>query len=268
MPRACLLIRPDVRARWQAFQAGLAQCGFTIQTEVSVPNESDVLVLWNRHRYSGIARQFEAVGARVIVAENGWLNATNGDKRIALQLGHHNGAGTWYEGPEDRWTPLGIDLKPWRSDGNHVLVLAQRGIGEPGVAQPRGWEESIASELRSRTNRQVIIRKHPGNHEPPLEPDWTRCWAAVTWASGAGIKALIAGVPVYYGLDKWIGAPAALPVWAGIETPFLGDRLPMLQRLAYAQWSLPEISTGEPFARLLGEGHRPGRSPPAIQAAK
>lgn len=268
MPRACLLIRPDVRARWQAFQAGLGRCGFSVQIEVSVPNESDVLVIWNRHRYSGQARQFENAGARVIVAENGWLNAASAEKQIALQLGHHNGAGTWYEGPEDRWSLLGIDLKPWRSDGDHVLVLAQRGIGEPGISQPRGWAESISSELRSRTNRQVIIRRHPGNHEPPLEPDWTRCWAAVTWASGAGIKALIAGVPVFYGFEKWIGAAAAMPVWAGIEKPFLGDRLPMLRRLSWAQWSLPEISTGEPFARLLGEGHRPGRSTPEIQAAQ
>lgn len=267
MPRACLLIRPDVRPRWQAFQSGLTRCGFTVQTEVSAPNEGDVLVIWNRHRFSGQARQFETVGARVIVAENGWLNAADGTKRIALQLGHHNGAGTWYEGPEDRWSPLAIDLKPWRYDGDHLLVLAQRGIGEPGIAQPRGWAESIASDLRSRTSRQVIIRRHPGNQEPPLEPDWTRCWAAVTWASGAGIKALIAGVPVYYGLEKWIGATAALPVEAGIEFPFLGDRLPMLRRLAYAQWSLPELSTGEPFARLLSAGHCSGRSASAVEAA-
>ncbi len=268
MSRAYLLIRPDVKARWQAFHAGLAKCGFIVQMELGSPRERDCLIIWNRHRYSGLARQFEAVGARVIVAENGWLNAADGTKRIALQLGHHNGAGIWYEGPEDRWSPLGIDLKPWRADGAHFLVLAQRGIGEAGIAQPRGWAESVASQLRSRTSRQVIVRPHPGNHEPPLEPDWTRCWAAVTWASGAGIKALIAGIPVFYGLDKWIGAPAALPVTADIERPFLGDRLPMLRRLAWAQFGLDEIATGEPFAGLLSEGHRPGRSAPEIQAAQ
>jgi hypothetical protein len=267
VPRACLLIRPDIRARWQAFQAGLSRSGFAVQTELSNPTADDVLVIWNRHRLAGQARQFEAVGARVIVSENGWLNAADGTKRIALQLGHHNGVGKWHEGPEDRWSELGIELKPWRADGSHLLVLAQRGIGEPGVAQPRGWVESIVSQLRSRTDRRVLVRAHPGNHEPPLEPDWSQCWAAVTWASGAGIKAVVAGVPVFYGLNKWIGASAALPVAADIEQPFLGDRLPMLQRLAWAQWSLSEITTGEPFARLLGEMHRPRRSASAVEAA-
>lgn len=268
MPRACLMIRPDVKPRWQAFQAGLSRAGFSVQTELSNPNADDVLIIWNRHRFSGQARQFEVAGARVIVSENGWLNAADGTKRIALQLGHHNGIGEWHEGPEDRWSDLGIALNPWRADGDHLLVLAQRGIGEAGVAQPRGWAESIAAQLRSRTGRNIIVRQHPGNHEPPLEPDWSRCWAAVSWASGAAIKAVVAGVPVFYGLNKWIGAPAALPVSADIEQPYLGDRLPMLRRLAYAQWSLPEISTGEPFVRLLSEdGYRPGRSAPAIQAA-
>lgn len=267
MPRACLLIRPDVRARWQAFQTGLSRCGFVAQTELSNPTADDVLVIWNRHRLAGQARQFEAAGARVIIAENGWLNSIDGTKRIALQLGHHNGVGRWNEGVEDRWALLGLDLTPWRADGGHLLVLAQRGIGEPGVAQPRGWVESIVSQLRSRTRRQIIVRPHPGNHEPPLEPDWSQCWAAVTWASGAAIKAIVAGVPVFYGLDKWIGAGAALPVTADIEQPFLGDRLPMLRRLAWAQWGLSELATGEPFARLLGEMHRPRRSTPAIEAA-
>lgn len=252
MPRACLLIRPEVRARWAAFRDGLGENGFSIAaTAVDPSGPDDALVIWNRHRFAGQARRYEQEGARVIVAENGWLNAASGEKRIALQLGHHNGAGDWHEGPEDRWSDLGIDLKPWRLDGDHILVLAQRGIGEPGIAEPRGWSSAIAAQLQSRTRRRVIIRKHPGNAEPPPEPDWSRCWAAVTWASGAGIKALIAGIPVFYGLNRWIGAAAALPLQSDIERPYLGDRLPMLRRLAHAQWSLAEIASGEPFRRLL-----------------
>lgn len=270
MPRACLLIRTDVRARWDAFVAGLRRCGFSIsETPVEPASPDDVLVIWNRHRYSNNANRYERAGARVIVAENGWLDAADGDKRIALQLGHHNGAGTWHEGPEDRWAGLGIALKPWRDDGDHILILAQRGIGEEGIAQPRGWADQTADYLRARTNRLVIVRRHPGNRGPVPEPDWMRCWAAVTWASGAAIKAIVAGVPVFYGLPRWLGASAALPVTADIERPFLGDRLPMLRRLAWAQWSLPEIASGEPFEGLLSEdGHRPGRSAPAVQAAE
>jgi len=250
--RACLLIRTDLKPRWQAFQAGLQQVGFdVIPHEFHDPQPQDVLVIWNRHRHNGLARRFEQAGAAVIVSENGWVRRIDGLKTIALCRGHHNGAGEWPEGEEDRWSALGVELQAWRSDGEHVLVLDQRGIGEPAVAMPRGWTASAVSQLQSMTRRRIVVRRHPGNAEPPPEPDWRDCWAAVTWASGAGIKAIIAGVPVFYGLERWIGGPAARYGLDDIERPFLGDRLPMLHRLAYAQWTLEELTTGEPFARLL-----------------
>lgn len=251
MPRACLLIRREITERFRAFRSGLAECGFSVSDAViENPTPDDVLVIWNRHRHNGLARQFENVGARVLVAENGWINRADGGKQIALCLGHHNGAGTWFEGPEDRWSRLGIELRP-RCRGSHILLLEQRGIGEPGVAMPRDWVSRTIGQLQRTTSRKIVIRRHPGNHEPMPEPDWRDCWAAVTWASGAAIKAIIAGVPVFYGLENWIGGPAAKLGYEDLENPFMGDRLPMLRRLAHAQWSLAELSTGEPFARLM-----------------
>ncbi len=250
--RACLLIRTDIKARWQAFQAGLQRAGFEVTpSEFHDPQPHDVLVIWNRHRHNALARRFEGAGAAVIVSENGWVRRIDGLKTIALCRGHHNGAGEWPEGEEDRWSALGVELQPWRSGGEHILMLDQRGIGEPGVAMPRGWTASAVSRLQSMTRRRIVVRRHPGNAEPPPEPDWTDCWAAVTWASGAGIKAIIAGIPVFYGLENWIGGLAARYGLDDIERPFLGDRLPMLRRLAHAQWTLDELTTGEPFARLL-----------------
>ncbi len=76
-------------------------------------------------------------------------------------------------------------------------------------------------------------------------------YAAVTWASGAGIKAIVAGVPVFYEMPSWIGGPAAKFGIDEIDTPFFGDRLPMLRRLAWSQWGGEEVRAGEPFAWLL-----------------
>lgn len=256
MRQAALMIRKDVVARWKAFSAGLQRVGFHVRPLEFEPTDKDLLIIWNRHRHNAQAKKFEAAGAKVIVAENGWLRQGDGLGTTALCLSHHNGAGTWYEGPEDRWSKLGIELKPWRADGGHILVLVQRGIGESGVAQPRDWVNNALARLRRKTERRIVVRNHPGNAEPPPEPDWTDCWAAVTWASGAGIKSIVNGIPVFYDLEKWIGGAAGRFGVDEIEHPFLGDRLPMLRSLAYAQWTLQEIESGEPFSALLTQSFR------------
>lgn len=254
MPTAACVIRSGPSYRQEQFVRGLKACGFRVELKAAVrPDSGDIIVVWNRYgQFERYAKRYEDRGCPVIVAENGWIGQTpDGHKLYALCRDHHNGAGRWKEGTEDRWSPLGIELKPWRSDGTHILVLPQRGIGPPGVAMPGGWLDDVVRRLRKATRRPVRIRKHPGLEKTPLEPDLEDCWACVTWASGAAIKAMAAGIPVFHELERWIGAPAARFGMADLENPFLGDRLPMFRRLAWAQWSIEEIATGEPFRRLL-----------------
>jgi hypothetical protein len=208
--------------------------------------------MWNRHPHNERwAAHYEKAGATVIVAENGWVGKIDGCKPIALARGHHNGAGTWESGDEDRWPLCGVELQPWRIAGDHILVLPQRGYGERGVGMPSNWLPDMLRRLQSVTRRRVVVRHHPGV-ENPKDPDFTDAWAAVVWGSGAGIKALAAGIPVFYDMPKWIGGAAAVMGVDDVEACWLGDRLPMFRRLAWAQWSPGEIQTGEALAGLLG----------------
>ncbi len=261
MPTAYCLFRSSLHYRRDAFSAGLERNGYTVEHRVRPPRRGDLLLIWNRlgaeHQ---AAKVFEAAGATVVVAENGYLGPPGGDKRFALALGHHNGAGTWRSGGPERWTALDVPLQPWRTNGHQVVVLLQRGIGAPGVAQPASWARPVVDQLRAATRRPVVLRQHPGLSPARLvdkEPHvaLANAWCVVTWGSGAALKALVAGVPVFHGLGQWIGAAAARP-WgplAQLETPLRGDRLPMLRRLAWAQWTLAEIKSGEAFRWLLSK---------------
>jgi hypothetical protein len=260
---ALCVIRNEPSYRKEFFVEGLRRAGFAISGNLGhKPNREDVLLVWNRHgAHDGFARRFESVGARVIVAENGWIGKDRGGHKLyALCLAHHNGAGTWRVGEADRWEAGGYSCRPWRAPtgSGHILVLPQRGIGERAISQPPGWTHDVVRRLRRVTGRPIRVREHPGRKLklndavlPPLNPDLEGAWACVTWGSGAGIKALVAGVPVFYEMPKWIGADAAKRGIAEIENPFLGDRLPMLRRLCWAQWSAEEIATGEPIKWLL-----------------
>lgn len=253
MKRATLFLQNRPYYRQEIFRSGFQRLGYQIEPRpVSKPDKSDVLVLWNRMRHEdAIAQRYEDHGATVIIAENGYIGTDEkGGKLLALAKRQHNGAGEWRVGDPSRWaTPLNA----WRSDGDFILVLPQRGLGAQGVAMPYGWANTTIRLLRTMTSREVRLRAHPGGAKTEPYDALNGAWAAVTWGSGAAIKALYAGVPVFYGLGSWIGAGASVHLKPGadLERPFLGDRLPMFQRLSWAQFSEEELRSGWAFDWLL-----------------
>lgn len=247
--RALNLLREQLHYRRDAFDEGLRAVGFEVVKALPRPAPDDLLVIWNRYGgYDEIARYFEQFGARVVVAENGYLGkAWRGGDWYALALNHHSGAGKWPDGGPERWAQHGTELARWRDGAGEILVLGQRGIGEAGIASPTGWAEAVQRQYGGR------IRPHPGKNEPAvsLEADLADARAVLTWHSGAALLALLAGVPVFYAFPRWIGAEAARPLWEFEAGPRQGDRLAMFQRLAWAQWQLDEIRSGEAFDHLL-----------------
>ena len=101
---------------------------------------------------------------------------------------------------------------------------------------PGGWQIKALKKHGGR------IRKHPGTRAcTPLEHDLRKCGRVITWGSGAAIKAMMWGIPVISDMPNWIGE----------QDNTDAGRLAMFRRLAWAQWTLDEIASGEPFDRLL-----------------
>ncbi|WP_440221841.1 hypothetical protein ACQQ2N_12155 [Dokdonella sp. MW10] len=199
----------------------------------SRPKPGDIFVTWNLIRDGRYcAQRFEAAGLPVIVAENAtWGNDFLGGHWYTLARSRHNTAGMFPVGDASRWDDLGVELAPWRTEGETV-VLPQRGIGAPGSAMPHDWPEK----------QQGRVRRHPGQfHCTPLDVDLARAARVVTWGSGAAVKALMWGIHV----------ESHMPNWIGEQDNTDAGRLAMFRRLAYAQWRLHEIEQGTPFARLL-----------------
>lgn len=248
--------------RREAFVAGLERSGYqaALRAPSGPPARGDVLVIWNRYGdRDHIATRFEAAGGVVLVAENGYIDPTRHGARswYAIARGGHNGQGWWPSG-SGRWDEiaprLGADWKPWRLSGEHVLVCPNRSFGRPGFVMPPSWAADVALRLRELTRRPVRIRPHPGNDKPavPLAADLADCWAVVVWASSAGVHALLAGVPVICQAPAWILKRCCPARMEDVNLTQVGDRAPAFERLAWAQWHVDEIASGEPFRRLLG----------------
>lgn len=252
IPRAALLFRPNRHYRADAFTRGLERHGYAVaRSPLASPQPTDLLVIWNRTRqHERIALLYEQAGARVIVAENGYLDRLGSEKHYALALGHHNGAGSWFVGDRPRFE---IEQEPVARPGGAVLVLPQRGIGEKGVAMPGDWARSIQPRLARITARPIIIRRHPGIHglRRPLEDDLAKAHCVVTWASGAAIKAIRAGLPCFYEMDGWIGNCSATRLADQIEQCDTPNRGELWRRVTWAQWTMAEIECGEAFDGLI-----------------
>lgn len=254
MSTAVIKVRKEPYYRREAIETGLKRLGYTIDNDGVFPqSKRDTLVLWNRK--AGIednaATLWEQRGGSVIVMENGYLQKV--DKTMyAVSVHGHNGSGWFPVGDEDRFSKLGFEVKPWRPvAGGHWLVCGQRGIGSPTMASPPQWAEKTAKSLSSICH-PVRLRQHPGNHAPKVSllDDLKGAMSCVIWSSGSGVRALVEGVPVLQYAPHWICEKAASrsPInmaWSD------ASRQEALHCMAHGQWSVDEIASGEPFARIL-----------------
>ena len=232
--RAWLNLRYTLPDRRAAFERGLQRLGYAVEHAPTMqPGAHDVLVTWNRIGTGDrAAREFERRGCAVIVAENAtWGNESFGGGWYSLARNFHNSAGRYPIGGDDRWDRLHVELEPWRT-GGETVILPQRGFGPPEVAMPRGWE------LRHLGR----IRRHPGRGDAkPLRDDLAKVGRVITWGSAAAVQALLWGIPVR----------SDMPGWIAEQDNTDAGRLAMFRRLAWAQWTMDEIRQGEPFEWLL-----------------
>lgn len=230
-----LNLRHPIAERTEAFKAGLRRLGYTVEIGCTLnPGDRDILVSWNRIREgANAARAFEAAGRPVLITENAsWGNDFLGGSWLTLANGYHNTAGRFPIGGSERWDSLGVELAPWRTSGGETVVLPQRGIGHPLVKMPVHWPQQQAGR----------VRQHPGRGAGrSLADDLAHAGKVVTWGSGAAVKALLWGIPVESHMPRWIAE----------QDNTEAGRLAMFRALAWGQWRLDEIRTGEALAWLL-----------------
>lgn len=271
MRTAILTIRKEPHYRRSAFESMLKKHDYEIVLPglswLKPRSREDLLVLWNKKRGTdeNMANDWERNGGTVLVVENGYLQKV--DKTYyAISVHGHNGSGWFPVGEEDRFTKLGFKMKPMRgASGKHVLVCGQRGIGSSLMASPSFWAERTANELRKITDFPVRVRAHPGNHETKitLEKDLAEAESCVIWSSGAGVRALVEGVPVAALAPHWICQEATSKKWTHCDDESVtANRVDQLHRMSHGQWHFDEVTTGEPLARILDQLNKatwPGR---------
>lgn len=237
---------------------------------------ADIAVIWSMVwgdrmcKNKTVWDHFRSQGKPVIVLEVGMLN-----RDYTWKVGL-NGTGlaaypcTNYD--PKRVAKLQLRLQPWTNTGTDILIAAQRGDSEQWAGQPsvQDWVNQTSEILQQVTDRPIVVRKHPRQAivTPPgcvrdvpqrlvhtydgynFSEVLARTWAVVNWNSGPGSQAIISGVPAFVGFDS-LAAPVANLNLADIENPVRPDREDWLVRTAHTEWTVDEIASGEPLARLV-----------------
>jgi len=171
--------------------------------------------------------------------------------------------------PDDRWKKLcawnkDLNYQGWRTPGSRILLVApsDKPCKYYGINRHE-WMEQTIQTLQTHTNRSIVIREK--------SPRWDRSqntlydalvddvWAVVTYNSIAAVEAVHFGIPAFT-LAPTAADPVCSKDLSQIESPFKPDKnfvYKWLSSIAYGQFSLSEMISGEAWQMVLQNDERP-----------
>jgi len=161
-----------------------------------------------------------------------------------------------------------VKLAPWRTQGNHVMILCQRPKGWNMFGEDQDlWLDRMIEKIYSITpDRPIRVRMHPNDgarHKQidklrkrydnyieisdaaDIRTDLEDCWCVVGYNSTPNVVAALEGVPVYLTDPKhsW-AADVAFNDIKLLADPLLPDRTQWVHHIANIHWSNDEVRSG------------------------
>lgn len=147
---------------------------------------------------------------------------------------------------EDRFKVHGIEIKPWRQTGSHIIICPQSdSFMERHGLDPVGWRVDVMTTIRKYSDRPVKFRTKANTlRGHTLAMDLVDAWAVVAFTSNAAVEAVLAGVPAF-ALGQCAASAMTLSDLKRIEDPIYPDGRDLWAwTLADNQWTLEEIRSG------------------------
>jgi hypothetical protein len=178
---------------------------------------------------------------------------------------------------EENWNNIkrdyNMDLKPWRTQGNHILITLQRPLGWSMRGEDlMHWLKRTLTQIKRHSDRPIVIRWHPGdwkafpNYKSTLDKfgvtvspqdrhitqDLNNCWALICHNSTPSAVAPIEGIPAFITDDPAYsqGGDIANTDWSQLENPWLPDREQWIRKLAQCHWSFEDVRSGRCWAHM------------------
>jgi hypothetical protein len=177
---------------------------------------------------------------------------------------------------QTRWAQFsdwhGVSLRPWRTSGDHVLILCQRPKGFNMFLDQDLWLEKTVDKIRKHTQQPIMIRMHPGDstrfkqiekiqkrygttvrisEHANIRDALVNCWCTVGINSTPNVVAAIEGIPGYVedAGHSW-AADVAFTDLALIKNPPMPDRTNWAHKIANIHWSNQQVTSGQLWSAI------------------
>ena len=191
--------------------------------------------------------------------------------------------------PPDRWLQIqkeqNIEIKPWRTEGDYILVILQR----PGDSSLKNlikkyetydnFLTTTINNIRANTNKPIRIRLHPLRHDRQMDildrlhldniqissnnegatvlnggeslyKDFEGAHAVVGFNSNALTESICEGIPTFSMCPSSMAWECSNKDLRNLDNPQTYDRQQWLNNLGYCQWREDECVDGLPWQHL------------------
>lgn len=171
--------------------------------------------------------------------------------------------------PDDRYKELvkfnpSLEYKGWKRSGSKILVVlpSEKPFQYYGHDREK-WIKKVESTIKKHSDREIIWRKKASRGERTNDTIYDALdddiYALVTYNSIATVEAVQHGIPAF-GLAPTAADPVCSNDLAQIENPVMPSEdtiYKWLSSIAYSQFSLDEILTGQAWNMVLENAERP-----------
>jgi hypothetical protein len=171
--------------------------------------------------------------------------------------------------PDDRWKALvnfnpALEYKGWRRTGSKILVVlpTEKPFQYYGHDREK-WIQKVEKTIKKHSDREIVWRQNASRGERTNDTIYDALdndiYALVTYNSIATVEAVQHGIPAF-GLAPTAADPVCSNSLAQIENPVMPSEdivYKWLCSIAYSQFSLDELITGQAWEMVLENAHRP-----------
>lgn len=158
--------------------------------------------------------------------------------------------------PKDRLEVFNIDIKPWQTQGEYIIILAPNPnplLYYTGSDDVLKWCLETKAKLLEHTDRKIFIRFKESikyRIHDPLSKYLDKCYAVVTLQSLGCVETIIAGIPTLNLAPSCLNGLYKSDVSMIEDLPKPDNRYEWLKSLSYSQFTLEEFENGKALELL------------------